>query len=97
MLPKNFKPYKIKFKNLIRLGSNFDGGYVIDKRVINKAKYLVTCGLNDDWNFEKEFLRKNPKCHLLAYDHTITKKYWINRWVKYIGKSMGNFFCISRR
>jgi len=80
MLPKNFKPYKIKLKNLIRLGSNFDGGYVIDKRVINKAKYLVTCGLNDDWNFEKEFLRKNPRCHLLAYDHTITKNYWINRF-----------------
>ena len=80
MLPKNFKPYKVKLKNLIRLGSKFDGGYVIDNRVISETKYLITCGLNDDWSFEKEFLKKNPNCHLLAYDHTVTRNYWKNRF-----------------
>ena len=80
MLPKNFKPYKVKLKNLIRLGSKFDGGYVIDNRVISKTKYLITCGLNDDWSFEKEFLKKNPNCCLFAYDHTVTSNYWKNRF-----------------
>ena len=57
MLPKIFKPYKSIKKNLVRIGPNMDGGYVIDKRVIKKIKTLITCGLNDDWEFEREFLK----------------------------------------
>ena len=82
MLPKIFKPYKSAKKNLIRVGPNTDGGYVIDKRVIKKIKTLITCGLNDDWEFEKEFLKINPDCKILAYDHTVNKKFWGNRFKK---------------
>ena len=67
MLPKIFKPYKYTKKNLIRVGPNTDGGYVIDKRVIKKVKTLISCGLNDDWEFEKEFLKINPYCKIFAY------------------------------
>ena len=82
MLPKIFKPYKSIKKNLIRVGPNTDGGYVIDKRVIKKVKTLISCGLNDDWEFEKEFLKINPYCKILAYDHTVNKKFWKNRFKK---------------
>ena len=82
MLPKIFKPYKSNKKNLIRVGPNIDGGYVIDKRVINKTKTIITCGLNDDWEFEKNFLRINPYCQILAYDHTVNKKFWKDRFKK---------------
>ena len=76
MLPKIFKPYKSSKDNLIRVGPNTDGGYVIDKRVIKKIKTLITCGLNDNWEFEKEFLNIIPFCRILAYDHTVNKKFW---------------------
>tara|TARA_B100001121_G_C18636161_1_gene596804 strand:- start:578 stop:1357 length:780 start_codon:yes stop_codon:yes gene_type:complete len=82
VLPKIFKPYKSSKKNLIRVGPNIDGGYIIDKRVINKIKTLITCGLNDDWEFEKEFLKINPYCKILAYDHTVNTKYWVSRFKK---------------
>ena len=82
MLPKIFKPYKSTKKNLIRVGPNTDGGYVIDKRVIKKIKTLITCGLNDDWEFEKEFLKIKPDCKIFAYDHTVNKKFWKNRFKK---------------
>ncbi len=82
MLPKIFKPYKSIKSNLIRVGPNTDGGYVIDKRVIKKTKTLITCGLNDDWEFEKEFLKINPNCKILAYDHTVDKKFWKDRFKK---------------
>ena len=82
MLPKIFKPYKSTKKNLIRVGPNADGGYVIDKRVIKKINTLITCGLNDDWEFEKEFFKINPNCKILAYDHTVNKKFWKNRFKK---------------
>ena len=53
MLPKIFKPYKSFRKNLVRIGPKTDGGYVIDRRVIKKSNTIITCGLNDDWEFEK--------------------------------------------
>ena len=80
MLPKIFKPYKSNKKNLIRVGPNSDGGYVIDKRVIKKIKTIIACGLNDDWEFEKDFLKINPYCQILAYDHTVNKKFWGDRF-----------------
>ena len=82
MLPKIFKPYKSIKKNLIRIGPNTDGGYVIDKRVIKKIKTLISCGLNDDWEFEKEFLKINSNCKILTYDHTVNKKFWKSRFKK---------------
>ena len=80
MLPKIFKPYKSIKKNLIRVGPNIDGGYVLDKRVINKIETIITCGLNDDWEFEKDFLKINPYCQILAYDHTVNKNFWKDRF-----------------
>ncbi len=82
MLPKIFKPYKSVKKNLIRIGPNADGGYIIDKRVVKKTKTIVTCGLSDDWEFEKDFLKINSKCKIIAYDHTIDKKFWQKRFKK---------------
>ena len=82
MLPKIFKPLKSNKENLIRIGPNKDGGYVVDKRVINKTKKIITCGLNDDWEFEKAFLKINQKCKLTAYDHTVDKDFWVKRFKK---------------
>ena len=58
MLPKILKPYHLDKSNLVRIGPKKDGGYVIDKRVIDRSEVIITCGLNDDWEFEKNLLRK---------------------------------------
>ena len=82
MLPKLFKPFKSNINNLIRIGPKKDGGYVIDKRVIKKTKKIISCGLNDDWEFEKEFLKINQKCKIIAYDHTVDRRFWVKRFKK---------------
>ena len=82
MLPKFLKPYHIKLSNLIRIGPKTDGGYIIDKRVLSKTNILITCGLNDDWEFEKSFLKKKPATKITAFDHTVNKKFWIKRFKK---------------
>ena len=82
MLPKIFKPFKSNIDNLIRIGPNKDGGYIIDKRVIINTKKIITCGLNDDWEFERAFLKINKKCKLIAYDHTVDKDFWVKRFKK---------------
>lgn len=82
MLPKFLKPYHIKFTNLIRIGPKRDGGYIIDKRIIKKTTKIITCGLHDDWSFEKEFQQENKDCTVLAYDHTVNNNFWILRLKK---------------
>ena len=82
MLPSFLKPYHTNFSNLIRIGRKSDGGYVIDRRVINKTSVIITCGLEAEWSFEKEFQKKNSKCKILAFDHTVNKKFWIKRFKK---------------
>ena len=82
MLPNTFKPFKSSKKNLLRIGPNSDGGYVIDRRVINSSKTIISCGLNDDWEFEKSYLKKNTECRVIAYDHTINSSYWKKRFKK---------------
>lgn len=82
MLPKIFKPYRINKSNLVRIGPKKDGGYVIDKRIINRSKVIITLGLNDDWDFEKDFLDYNSNSKVIAYDHTVNNEFWKKRFKK---------------
>ncbi|MDC2971326.1 hypothetical protein OAY09_02975, partial [Candidatus Pelagibacter sp.] len=82
MLPVFLKPLKIKRSNLIRIGPKKDGGYIIDKRILGKSQILISCGLNDDWEFEKDFLKKNGDIAIEAYDHTVNNEFWIKRFKK---------------
>ncbi len=82
MLPKKLKPYHLDKSNLIRIGPKKDGGYVIDKRVIDNTDIIITCGLNDDWEFEKDFINKNKNSRVEAYDHTVDTKFWLKRLKK---------------
>ena len=80
--PFKLKPFHTDKNNLIRIGPNHDGGYIVDKRIIKKIKFLVTCGLNDDWEFEKQFSLNNRMAKIIAYDHTVDNKFWIQRFFK---------------
>ena len=82
MLPTFLKPYHTDLSNLIRLGRKSDGGYVIDKRVIRKTKVIITCGLDDEWSFEKQFQEYNNNCKILAFDHTVDRKFWTKRFLR---------------
>jgi len=45
----------INWKNLIRVGKDNDGGYVIPYEIISKTDVLLSYGINKDWSFEKYF------------------------------------------
>ena len=79
MLPSFLKPYHTDLSNLIRLGRKSDGGYVIDKRVIEKTSVIITCGLEAEWSFEKQFQEYNKNCKILAFDHTVDRQFWTKR------------------
>ena len=92
MFSKKFKPIFTAKNNLIRLGPKRDGGYVIDKRIIRKIDHIITCGLNDDWMFEKNFLKYSNKTNVLAYDHNVNSSFWLKR----LFKDIIHFFLLKK-
>ena len=54
-LPKSLQP---KFKtHLERFGRDNDGGYLVTKNSIKKAKTLISFGVLDDCSFETDFAK----------------------------------------
>jgi len=61
----------IEINDLVRIGRNNDGGYVIPKSIFNLCDGLLSYGINKDWSFEKDFIKENPKAIVHCYDHTL--------------------------
>ena len=68
MLAKEFKPMH-KY-DLIRVGRNNDGGYLIEKQSFLKSNCLVSFGIGYDWSFERDFFN-HRKVPIHCYDHTL--------------------------
>lgn len=66
--PKIFQPFQIP--DLIRLGKNNDGGYLVSEIDVLRSKKLLSIGIGEDWSFEEDFLKLN-NCPLVAYDTII--------------------------
>jgi hypothetical protein len=61
----------IDYPNLVRLGMKGDGGYVIPEDEIRNCALLISLGLSDNWEFDKEFLARNPDARVIGVDHTV--------------------------
>ena len=59
------KLYKYK---TIRIGSKFDGGYFVCPYSIANTNNLISLGIETNWEFEKEFMKTNPKIITNCYD-----------------------------
>lgn len=79
MLPSAWKP--IEAGGLIRLGSARDGGYIVSRRSVLASRLLIGMGLNDDWQFEKEF-RQLKDVGIVCFDHSVTWKFWLRYYVE---------------
>ena len=56
--------------DLIRVGKDFDGGYVMPRFVIKKSSALLSLGVNDDWSFEEGVLAHQPGMRVTCVDGT---------------------------
>ena len=66
--PKILQPFYCE--DIIRLGKDNDGGYLVNKQDIVKSKNLLSLGIGEDWSFEKDFLSIND-CSINAYDQSL--------------------------
>ncbi|GHT25208.1 hypothetical protein FACS189430_11500 [Bacteroidia bacterium] len=65
------KIHPVKVDDLIRVGRNADGGYVISSQQIEKTDFLLSFGINEDWSFEEAFLKKKTAV-LYAFDYSVS-------------------------
>lgn len=79
--PNFLKPYYLNKDQLVRVGSIDDGGYVVPLLNIKDSEILISMGISDNWDFEKDF-SKISNAKILAYDDSINSEYWINRFKK---------------
>jgi len=73
-LPNFFNP--VRFNDLIRLGRNNDGGYIIREIDVLETEILISLGVNFDWSFEKDFLTYNKKIFLQTFDGSSGLRYF---------------------
>jgi hypothetical protein len=73
VLPKVLRPYRAD--ELVRLGSSADGGYVVDLAAVDASKFLLSCGVNEDWSFEEDFYARN-RVPILALDGSVGESYF---------------------
>lgn len=71
VLPKIFQPFYCE--DLIRLGKDNDGGYIVNKKDLKETKKLLSLGVGDDWSFERDFA-KIKKCPIISYDAEVSEK-----------------------
>lgn len=56
VVPERFKYLRPYCSELIRLGNQGDGGYVVSKRSVSDTKLLLSLGIEKNWSFDTEFL-----------------------------------------
>lgn len=75
MLPRIFRP-NYEF-DIIRLGTNYDGGYLVERSSILNSKYLFSFGISTNWDFEKDFISNN-NINFFAFDGSVSNQFWNN-------------------
>jgi hypothetical protein len=67
-LPRILQPFYCH--DLVRLGKDNDGGYLVNLEDVKKSNALISFGIGTDISFEKDFQTHN-NCDVRAFDGTI--------------------------
>lgn len=59
--------------NLIRLGRNGDGGYILPKSIVESSDGLLSFGMGRDWSFEEDYHVLKPTNPIHMYDGTVDR------------------------
>lgn len=58
--------------DLIRMGKDWDGGYIISASSVDSAQGMLSFGVNNDWSFDQQWRARKPNDRIHAYDGTIS-------------------------
>ena len=78
-LPKSLSPHYSD--NLIRLGSKYDGGYILSNKSIHRSEFLISMGIDYNFDFELDFYKSRKKA-ITMFDYTSTKLSLVKKLIK---------------
>ena len=81
--------------DLVRLGKDNDGGYLVSQLDIENSELLIGIGISDDWSFEEDFVLRND-VEVIAYDASINFKFWIKRSIIETIKNPFKFYIFQK-
>ena len=81
-LPLFLKPKG--YYEILRVGPNKDGGYLVGKKSLVSSKYLISFGIFDDWIFEKDFFKKNGTVKINCYDDVLSARWLFKNIFKFL-------------
>ena len=91
----NFLIPKHKTK-LVRFGSKYDGGYLINDNDIRNSDTLISLGIHDDWAFEDEIYKNSKIKNIILFDpetsYLLILKYLLISIVKFNFKKLKSNF-----
>ncbi len=68
--------------HMVRVGSQYDGGYIIAAPLIDCTDTILTYGLGLNWDFEQKMAQLGHVRKIHCYDHTISKGHLLKRYFK---------------
>jgi hypothetical protein len=71
--------------DLVRLGRDQDGGYLINRSALEAARVLISGGINDDWSFEEDFTKERPQAQIIAFDGSVGLMPFFGRAIRQLG------------
>tara|TARA_S200000501_G_scaffold63916_1_gene54752 strand:+ start:4962 stop:5720 length:759 start_codon:yes stop_codon:yes gene_type:complete len=78
MFPNKFKPDGLY--ELIRVGKNNDGGYLVCKNSVLNSDALISFGISDDFSFEANF-QDIKNVDIFAYDPTVNLNFFLKKFL----------------
>ena len=95
---KAYLPRSFSFSNakdLVRVGRDYDGGYLVSNRDIERSDLLIGFGISDDWSFEIDFANRND-VDIIAYDASLTFRFWAKRVIDETIKNPFSFYALKK-
>ncbi len=71
--------------DLVRVGRDNDGGYVVSERAIAATRLLIGLGINDDWSFEADMARRVPGLEIIGVDGSVSARIFRSRALRDFG------------
>ena len=72
-------PMSLIFTDLIRIGNDFDGGYVLPRSSIDGVNTLISFGVGSNWTFESFIEKLLPTIKIYGFDHTVSLSYFFRK------------------
>ena len=88
------KCHPIELDDLVRIGNENDGGYVLSERQIAGTDIVLSFGIKDNWTFEEDF-SKRKKVSIYSYDYsTKDLPFLTKKFAKTYAAIAYNFLCL---